>query len=425
MRRELRFFDILCLGVNGIIGSGIFLLPGKLLGGLGPLSVVQFILCGILLVIVALCYAEASSRVERNGGPYNYVRIAFGSRLGFAMGWLLVVSMVMNYATVLTGLVGYAGTVAPWVADGWHAQLVYALVILLLTVLNYRGVRMGADTVNLLTMAKLVPLLVFVAIGIFAIHPGNFVPLAPYGFAPMAGLILATNFTYQGFEVAPVPAGEVANAARVVPRAMVGALLMSMVLYALIQAIIVGTGADIARSEGPLADAARVFMGPWGGMLITVGAMISMGGYVAGSAFLSPRSLEVLCEDGYLPRAGGRYHPRYQTPFVAIVFIAICVWLMTLFLRFDNLIDISSFVVVLQYAATCLSVPILRRRIPDTAKTYRVPGGWTLPIAGVTVSLLFASQIKTPELMWTATAVVAGLLVSFAYRHFFCGSSPR
>ena len=420
MRRQLRFFDILCLGINGIVGSGIFLLPGKLLGGLGPLSVVQFILCGLLLIIVALCYAEASSRIERNGGPYNYVRVAFGSRLGFAIGWLIVVSMIMNYATVLTGLVGYASTVVPWVADGWHAKMVYALVILFLSALNYRGVRMGADAVNLLTVAKLVPLLIFVAIGIFAIQPANFVPMAPYGFAPMAGLILATNFTYQGFEVAPVPAGEVANATRVVPRAMVGALLMSMVLYALIQAIIVGTGADIANSEGPLADAARVFMGPWGGMMITIGAIISMSGYVAGSALLAPRSLEVLCEDGYLPRIGGKYHPRFQTPYVAIVFIAICVWLMTLFLKFDNLIDISSFVVVLQYAATCIAVPILRRRIPDTATTYRVPGGWTLPLAGIAVSLLFASQIKAPELMWTTATVVVGLVVSYAYRHFWC-----
>ncbi len=237
MHRKLGFFDILCLGINGIVGSGIFLLPGRLLGGLGPLSIVQFILCGLLLIIVALCYAEAASRIDRNGGPYNYARLAFGSRCGFAMGWLLVVSVILNYATVLTGLVGYAGTVVPWVASGWHVGLVYGVVILILTILNYRGVRLGADTVNLLTVAKLLPLLAFVAVGIFAIHPGNFVPIAPYGFAPMAGLILATNFTYQGFEIAPVPAGEVANAVRVVPRAMVGALLFSMVLYALIQAI--------------------------------------------------------------------------------------------------------------------------------------------------------------------------------------------
>lgn len=419
MRRELKFFDILCLGINGIVGSGIFLLPGRLQGGLGPLSILQFVLCGVLLVIVALCYAEASSRVERNGGPYNYVRIAFGSRLGFAMGWLLAISMVFSYATVLTGLVGYGGTIAPWLAEGWHANAVYAAVIIFLSWLNIRGVRLGADTVNLFTVAKLIPLVIFVGFGVFALHPDNFVPFAPHGFAPMMGLILATNFTYQGFEVAPVPAGEVANAARVVPKAMVASLLFSMVLYGVIQTIIVGSGASVADSEGPLADAARVFMGPWGGTMIAVGALISMSGYVSGSALLAPRSLEVLCEDGYLPKAGARYHPRYNTPYVSIVIVAVAVWAMTLFLDFDRLIDISAFVVVLQYAATCLSVPVLRRRIPDGPMTYRMPGGWLLPIAGVAVSVLFASQIKMPELMWTIGTVVAGLVVSYTYRHIF------
>jgi amino acid transporter len=153
-------------------------------------------------------------------------------------------------------------------------------------------------------------------------------------------------------------------------------------------------------------------------MRITIGAMISMSGYAAGSALLAPRSLEILCEDGFLPRIGGRYHPRFQTPYVAIVFIAVCVWIMTFFLKFENLVDVSSFVVVLQYAATCLAVPILRRRISDTAMTYRMPGGWTLPLAGVAVSVLFASQIKVPELMWTIGAVVTGFIASFAYRHF-------
>ncbi|PIR21569.1 MAG: hypothetical protein COV45_02155 [Deltaproteobacteria bacterium CG11_big_fil_rev_8_21_14_0_20_47_16] len=418
MRRQLRFFDILCLGVNGIVGSGIFLLPGRLLGGLGPLSILQFILCGLLLIIVALCFAEAAALVDRNGGPYNYVRVAFGPKIGFAMGWLLVVSMTFNYATVLTGLVGYAGTLLPWLTDAWHAKLIYALVIGFLTLLNIRGVRMGADAVNLLTVAKIIPLLIFIGFGLMAIQPHHFVPFAPHGLAPMAALILATNFTYQGFEVAPVPSGEVANASRVVPRAMVGSLLFSMVLYVIIQTIIVGTGADIANSEGPLADAARGFMGSWGGMLITVGAIISMSGYVSGSAFLSPRSLEVLCEDGYLPKAGSRYHPKYETPYVAIIFTGIVAFGMACFLNFDRLIDISSFVVVIQYLGTCLAVPLLRKKLGAAKPGYRVPWGWTLPLIGAVVSVLFAVQIKMPELIWTVSTVVAGLVVSFAYRHW-------
>lgn len=420
MKRQLRFFDILCLGINGIVGSGIFLLPGKLLGGLGPLSILQFALCGLLFIIIALCFSEAASRVDRNGGPYNYVRIAFGPRAGFAMGWLIVVSMLFNFATLMVGLVGYAGTLDAfkWLSVGWNAEIVKAVLLAGLAWLNIRGVRLGADAVNLMTIAKIVPLVLFIAFGIFAIQSDNFVPFAPHGFAPMSAFILMTAFTYQSFEVAPVPAGDVQNPARVMPRAMIGALLFSIVLYVVIQTIIVGSGADIVNSEGPLADAARGFMGPWGGKMIAIGALISMTGYVAGSVLLAPRSLEILCEDGYLPKIGAHYHARYATPDVATIFVVVVVFAMSCVLNFESLVDIGSFVVVLQYAGTCLAVPILRKKIPDTKDTYRMPGNWLLPLLGAAISIYCASQIKIPELIWTLSAVVIGLIVSFAYRHF-------
>lgn len=418
MRRQLRFFDILCLGVNGIVGSGIFLLPGRFLGGLGPSSILLFVLCGLMLTAVCLCYAEASSRIDRNGGTYSYARVAFGNKTGFVVGWLSAVCDLFNYATVAVGLMGYASMMVPWLADGMHAKLAMGVMIAFLTVLNIRGVRLGAGTLNFLTVAKLVPLLVFVGIGLFAMHPTNFVPFAPHGFSPVAGLLLAACFTYQGFEFAPVPSGEVADAKRVVPRAMLWALLSSMVLYAIIQCIIVGSGAQIAASEAPLADAAGWFIGPWGAMMISIGGIISMSGYVAGSALICPRSVAILCEDGHFPRVGAKLHARYATPAVAIIFVALSVYAMTLFLNFDRLIDISAFAVVIKYLFTCISVPILRRKMPDTEHTFRMPGGWLIPLVGAAVSVLFMAQIKVPELMWTLWTVVAGLIASFAYRRF-------
>lgn len=420
MKRQLRFFDILCLGINGIVGSGIFLFPGKLIGGLGPLSILQFALCGLLFIIIALCFAEAASRVDRNGGPYNYVRIAFGPRAGFAMGWLIVVSMLFNFATLMVGLVGYAGTLDAfkWLAEGWNAMMVKAVLLAGFAWLNIRGVRLGADAVNLLTIAKIVPLLLFVGFGIFAIQSEHFVPFAPYGFAPMSGFILMTAFAYQSFEVAPVPAGDVQNPARVMPKAMVGALLFSMALYVLIQTIVVGCGADVVHSDGPLADAAASFMGPWGAKMIAIGALVSMTGYLAGSVLLAPRSLEILCEDGHLPKVGAHYHPRHATPDVATIFVVVVVFVMSCVLNFESLVDIGSFVVVLQYAGTCLAVPILRKKLPDTKDSYRMPGNWRLPLLGAAISIYCASQIKVPELIWTISAIVVGFVVSFAYRHF-------
>lgn len=416
MRRRLGFFDILCLGINGIVGSGIFLLPGRLLGGLGPASLLLFVLAGIALTIICLCFAEAASRVDRNGGPYNYVTIAFGPRLGFAVGWFAVVCAIFNYATVAVGLVGYAGTLIPWLTQGWHLQLITGSMILILAVLNIRGVRLGAGTTNLFTVGKIIPLLIFVGLGVFCLKGENFVPFAPHGYGPMSGLLLATLFTYQGFEAAPIPAGEVSNAKRNVPLAMLGSLLISMVLYLLIQTVIVGSGAQIGGSESPLADAAAHVLGPWGGMMITIGALISMSGYVAGSAFLGPRYLGVLCEDGHLPRIGARHHPRHDTPYIGVIVVSLFAFLFTVFLNFDQLVDISAFAVVVQYLFTCLSIPLLRKKIPDTAETFKTPGGWLFPILGVLLCGVFIAQIKIPELMWSVWAVLIGIVISFAYR---------
>ena len=197
---------------------------------------------------------------------------------------------------------------------------------------------------------------------------------------------------------------------------MLLSLFLSMILYGIIQTIIVGSGADVVNSEGQLADAALSFMGPWGATLITIGALISMSGYVAGSAFLSPRSLEILCEDGYLPKTGARYHKKFDTPYVAIIFTAGAVFLMSMFLDFSRLVDMSSFIVVLQFSGTCLAVPTLRKKFVHTKNVYRAPGGKLLPIAGLLISLLFAFQIKLADLYWTASAIVLGLIISFGYR---------
>lgn len=416
MKRQLRFFDILCLGVNAIVGSGIFLIPGRLVGGVGPASIFLFALCGILLITVGLCFAEASSRIDRNGGPYNYVRVAFGDRAGFAMGWIAVVTALFSYAAVANGLPEYLGAFIPGIDQGWKAHAVTTGVIVILTALNIRGVRLGATTTNIFTVGKLVPLAILCVAGLFAVKSSNFVPMAPHGFNPMFGLLLAVVFTYQGFEVAPVPAGETADAKRIVPKATVGSLLLSIVLYMWVQSVVVGSGAAVVGSERPLADAAGAILGPWGMTLISIGAVVSMFGYCAGMAFGAPRYLTVLCEDGFLPQAGNKMHAKFNTPYIAIIAYSIVTLFFTYCLDFNSLVDISAVAVVLQYLFTCASVPALRKKIPGDKNTYTAPGGLLFPILGILTSFVFIVQIKLPELTWSLTTIAVGFIFSWIYR---------
>lgn len=421
MKRQLKFFDILCLGLNAIVGSGIFLIPGRLVQGVGASSIFLFLICGVLLIIVGLSFAEASSQVDRNGGPYNYARLAFGPHVGFVTGWIAVVTAFFSYATVANGLPQFLGMFLPGFDVGAKAHLVSILVVLFLAIINHRGIRLGANVVNLFTISKLLPLLILIVPGVFFIDWSRLSPLVPTtvdGFKPMFGLILAVVFTYQGFEVAPVPAGETDNPKRNVPRAVMGSLLVAMVLYALVQLVVVGSGADVVSAETPLTVTGVHLYGAWAGTLFSVGALVSMFGYCAGMALGAPRYLTALCEDGFLPKMGAKEHSQFKTPVFAIWFIAIVTIILTLTLDFNRLVDISALAVVLQYTVTCAAIPVLRKKFPFNTDGYRMPFGPVLPILGVAICGLFIVQIRWAELQWALCSVGFGIIFAFSYNAF-------
>ncbi len=416
MHRKLKLFDILCLGVNAIVGSGIFLLPGRLSGEAGPSSILLFLICGLMLIPIGLCFAEAGSHVDRNGGPYNYAREAFGDTAGFSLGWIAVVTSILSYAAVANGLPQYASAFFPAASQGMMPNIIAGVVIAILTVLNILGVRMGANIVNFFTVSKLLPLLFIAGVGLFFIHPSAIVASKPTTFPALSALFLAVLFTYQGFEVVPVPAGEAINSQRTIPIAVMGSLLLSGLLYMVIQAVVVGSGAPVAGSERPLADTSAFLFGPWASQLLSSSAVISMIGYCAGIAFTAPRYLTVLCEDRFLPLIGARLHRRFETPYIASIFIAVTSFTLTMWLDFNKLVDMAAFAVALQYLFTCISVPRLRKRAALTGKSYIMPGKLLFPIMGAVISLIFLTQIKWMEFIWTAGAMVIGFIVSLAYR---------
>lgn len=413
MKRQLKTFDIVCLGTNAIVGSGIFLIPGIMVAGAGPYSILLFLLCGLMLIPIGLCFAEASSRVDRNGGPYNYARLAFGSGAGFTLGWIAVVTAIFSYAAVADGLPQYLSSFIPGIDKGIPSLLISGGVIFFLTALNVRGVRLGANTINIFTVGKLLPLILLAVIGLFFISPDNFSVPETVTMRSTTGLLLAVLFTYQGFEVAPVPAGETIKPSRAMPIAVIGSLVISAILYMLIQSVIIGSGAPVAGSEQPLSITAEFILGSWAGRLIAAGAVISMFGYCAGIAFSAPRYLTILCEDKFLPSVGASIHRHFGTPYVASVLIAVAAFAFTAILDFKKLVDISALSVALQYLVTCVAIPRLRKKTATTSETYVAPGKWLFPLLGALISVIFIVQIGASELKWTVVTVAIGIVVSF------------
>lgn len=199
------------------------------------------------------------------------------------------------------------------------------------------------------------------------------------------------------------------------PRAIVLSILISIVLYLLVHTMLIGSGANLAGSEAPLADALTHLIGPYGAMLVSIGAVVSMFGYCAGLALGTPRYITVLSEDGFLPKIGARQHKRYGTPYVAIIIFSVTTFALTLVLNFDKLVDIAATVIVIQYLLTCSAIPFLRKKVPVNENTYTSPFGLLIPILGVLASALFIAQIRWTELKWAGVTLIFGFVFSGIY----------
>lgn len=377
---------------------------------LGPASVLAFGLSGLLLGTVALCFAEASALFEGHGGPYLYSRAVFGNDVGYGIGWLCWLAEVLSLSAVADGIAVYLGFFNKGLATAAIVKGSAAAVIVLMGYINFRGVKLGAWTSNLFTIAKLVPLSLFVLLGLPHIHAAYFIPVAPHGWRPMGAACLLTFFAYSGFEVVPVPAGEVENPKRNVPAAVLVSLAVSTVFYMLIQGVAVGVHPGLSGSAQPLADAAALALGPWGATLIVIGAVVSTAGFCAGCALGGPRYLVALADEGDWPKIFAARHARYGTPWLAVIVTAAVSLAAAMALDFDKLVDISVVVICAQYLATCAAVPLLRRRGHHSG-VFRMPGGLLLPVVGFAATLWMGSQASGNELLWCCAIAGAGFVV--------------
>jgi amino acid transporter len=367
--RPLGLLSLVGIGVNAIVGSSIFLFPGRLSAMLGPASVAAFGLTALLLLPVALCFAKMAGRYDRPGGPYLYATDKFGPLPGYSIGWLCWVTMLVSWAAVANGLGEMTGLGKP----------AAAAVILAMGGVNYAGVRPGAWTSNLFAAAKLVPLLIFAVAALP--KASGFTPFAPHGWSQLGPACFMALFAYSGFETVPVPAGEARDAKRAVPLAVVVSLAISALLYMMVQGAVAGLG-----GEREISEAAQVVLGPSGAVLITAGGVISMIGYNAGSALGGPRYLIALAEDGHIPRWFGGVRPAVLVSTLAALTAA-------LLLDFASLVDFGAFVLCAQFLTTCAAA-----------------GGWT-GLLGAGATFWLGSQAGWKQAAGAGAVLAAGLLL--------------
>lgn len=384
---------------------------------LGVGSVFGVVLAGLAVGLLVLCFAEASRHFDEPGGAYLYTREAFGPFIGFEVGWMTWLARVASVASLANGFALAVSFLWPAAAAGAPRAALVVGALGLLTWVNVIGVRHGARTAVALMIAKAVPLVIFVAVGIFFVEWPRLAAVEPPSPAALGEAALLLLFAYAGFENTPAAAGEYKNPRRDVPFALVTMIVAVTLLYTGVQLVALGTLPGIATADSPVATAAGTFMGAGGAWLMTVAAAVSIAGNMGSTVLMGPRYLYALAKDGYGPRALASVHPRYRTPAAAIVVFAALALVLALTGSFVQLAMLSVVARLVTYVGTAAAVPVLRRRFGERTGGVRLPGGATIPALAVLLSLALLASASPGNLVAGAVALAVGAVLFRFRRH--------
>jgi amino acid transporter len=410
--RAMGRWTLAALVVNAILGSGIFALPATVARLVGPAAPWAWIVGALGNGVVMLCFAEVASRFTGSGGAYLYARATLPRPAAILVGWLAFLTRVTAAsagANLFT--VNLAGLFPALDGEGARIALL-SLLLGTLALVNVRGVEGGALWSNLFTVAKLLPLGLLLGAGaIFLLSREGLAAAAPAPPATAADWLRASlliAFAYGGYDGAMMAMGEAKDPRRDAPFALLVALVFLAALYTGMQLVVDGTLANPGASERPLADAATVIFGPWGGTLLAAGAAVSIVGFLGANFLNAPRLGFALAEHRDLPALFGRVHPSFRTPYAAILLFSFVVWALAIYGNFEWSATLSALSRLFVYGSTAVALLLLRRRDPDGA-TLRLPGGPIVPLLAIAFCALLLSRMGKTELV-VLVAIAAGAM---------------
>jgi APA family basic amino acid/polyamine antiporter len=402
--RAIGRWDLTAAIVNGVIGASIFGIPSAIAALTGAWSPLVFVLAGLGMLTILLCLAEVASRFTEAGGPYLYVREAFGRDAGFQAGWLTLVLRATAAAASLNVFVDYLGPLVPALGQGTGRVATMTVVLAVITVINLLGVRQTAWTVDVLTVGKVVPLALLIVLGLPRVSTAV-LATQTVGHPDWTQAILLLVFAYGGFETPLIVAGEVRQPRRDSAFALIVGMAVIATVYTLVQLVVVGVVPAVAGTPAPLAAACSRLLGSPGVLLITVGAMISTYGLTTGSVLASPRLLYSMALRGELPMVLARVHPRFRTPDVAILVYSALTLGCALYGSFTWNATVSAIVRLVTYGSIAAALIVFRRRGGEEPGFW-LPGG--MVIAPVAIGFcLWLLSTRTFKQAWVLAVLMA------------------
>lgn len=413
LERQLSGLAVWLLVINGVVGAGIFGLPGEAARLAGAFSPWVFVLCAVVMLPVMLSFAELASRFEATGGPVRYVGSVFGPAAGFLAGWATYVARLTAFSANSVLLVSALGYFWPGADDpGMRLALLFA-VCGGLTAMTMISTRNAMGSLGLLTVLKLLPLVGLVLIGFLRVPTGMLesIRVGPPQDADLGAAVLLVFYAYVGFESGLVPAGEARNPRRDIPRALLWSIAMVAVLYFGLQALSLAVLPGLEATKRPLVEVGGKLLGPAGALLMMAGLVASVGGNLSGTLFSAPRITYALGLDGSLPGWFAKVSPRFGTPAVSIAVFAVAAFLLAAGGSFAWLAGLSVLTRVLIYVGCFATLPALRRRGEDAPGVLRLPGGLLVPALAVVICLALLTQVKAGDYVVTGAMLAIGALL--------------
>lgn len=408
--RAIGRYDLTAAVINAVIGSSIFSMPSRQAELVGALSPLAFLAAGAGILAIVLCFAEVASRFQDAGGPYLYGREAFGPLVGFEAGWLTFWIRVTAVAANLNVFVEYLAQVFPAAGTVAGRLVTMGAVLGLITLINLVGIRPATWTIDFFTIAKLLPLLFLLVLGLPRLSSATLDTQA-VAVPDWTAAILLLVFAYGGFESPLIPAGEARDPRRDTGFALLVALAVIGTVYALVQLVVVGVVPHVAGTKAPIASALSALLGPVGIPLASAAALISIYGYTTGTVLQSPRVLFSMAERGELPAAFAKVHPRFRTPHVSILAYSGLAMAFAAYGSFEWNATLSAIVRLVTYGLTCAALPLLRARKPAEAPGFRLAAGSFFSAAGVAFCLWLLSTRTFAQAWILLLLLAAGALL--------------
>ena len=414
LKRDIGLIVASFLVLNGVIGAGIFGLPGKLAEQAGQYGPWLILASGVLITTIVWTFASIASYFKGTGGPVAYATRAFNPLMGFQAGWLLYFGRATSLAANINVIFSYTAYFWDWITSDLSKIILFTIIIGVLTVANTVGNKAAITSINLFSLLKAIPILALVLLGLPYLSPEGFLPGDFPVVDDMGALILLIIYAFVGFEAVLLTAGETKNPTKTLPKALISTVVAITIVYFLIQLIYVNVVTNV-NSDAPLIELGSIMFGEVGAVIIILTAIFSILGSATGILFTAPRMTFAMAENGSLPKWFGQIHAKYNTPANSILFLGAIGLLLGVTGTFVYLAMASALARVMSYIICIISLPaIIRKADKETLENAtKLPGGYIIPIIALLVCIVIAVLSPLQSWLYLSGFVLFGYLLYF------------